>query len=133
MTTNRDDYSRNGVPLKGPTSGVTSNLSGGQGAPTQVGMQTTAKGGSTDYVRNPVPLEGDLVATGDGKDPPGKDWLQLASENFRVSQNWFDISVRRRVEDNLAHTYSRHASGSRQVRIQPTRMTARISQVIFGN
>jgi hypothetical protein len=44
---------------------------------------------------------------------PYGDFLSMARENFSVGRNYFDIAVRRRMEDNLAHAYSRHASGSK--------------------
>lgn len=108
MAAPNDGYSRNAVPLMGPTARVTSNLSGGRGAPNDVMAQPTpqAKGADQEFVSNGVPLESAPQA-------PGGDWLQLARENHMVAQNYFDISIRRRVEDNIAHASSRHASGSR--------------------
>lgn len=75
----------------------------------------SGKSAGQDFVKNPVPLEGgNPEDDGSGTQPPKDvDWLQVARENHMTSQNWFDISIRRRVEDNLAHTYSRHASGSK--------------------
>jgi hypothetical protein len=111
-----EDYSKNGVPIKGPVgSRAMSNLSAGGGAPKDTsgfGPGQTMKGSSTDSgMRSNVPLEGDDDAV--EEKPPGADWMVLARENFQISQNWFDISVRRRIEDNLAHAYGRHASGSK--------------------
>lgn len=100
------------------------------------GSVTTDKGGGQTPLRNPVPLEqgsmnprapsqpkqssgGDdftqsTPITGDG--PPSivqQDWLQMARENYNISNNWFDISIRKRVEDNIAHSQSRHRAGSK--------------------
>jgi hypothetical protein len=113
MPTVHDDYSKNGVPMLGPNgTRAASNLGSGGGAPKDTnGFGPTSKGQADGFSRNPVPLEGDDVA--ENQTPPGADWLQLARENFQISQNWFDISVRRRIENNLAHTYGRHASGSK--------------------
>ena len=113
-----DGYSRNPIPLQGPMGRVSSNLASGMGAPQQSDTKgnftpNTPKGAAQDFVRNPVPLEGDLGASEEGAKKQGPDWLQVSRENFMVSQNWFDISVRRRMEENLAHTYSRHAGGSK--------------------
>lgn len=114
MPTNHDDYSRNGIPQMGPQTAVTSNLSGGRGAPSTTNeFGGTVKGQPQGFERHGVPLEGDATPITEDKTLPGQDWLQLARENFVISQNWFDISVRRRIEDNLAHTYGRHAAGSK--------------------
>jgi hypothetical protein len=111
-----DDYSKNGVPLMGPNvNGKTaSNLKNGSGAPMKTddfGPGTKIKGEADGFSRNGVPLEGDPAGEKDTVD--NTNWLQLARENYQVSQNWFDISVRRRLENNLAHTYGRHAGGSK--------------------
>lgn len=67
-------------------------------------------GGQDNFVKNPIPLENG----GMGGGPRELDtFLSMARENFFVGKNYFDISVRRRIEDSLAHAYSRHASGSK--------------------
>lgn len=80
------------------------------------------KGGGQDgYTKNPIPLMngGDSQESAGGGSVSGNpataefDFLALARENFMVGRNYFDIAVRRRMEDNLAHAYSRHASGSK--------------------
>jgi hypothetical protein len=69
-----------------------------------------SKGGGQDgYTKNPVPLSNGGLPS----NTPYNDFLKMAQENFNVGKNYFDIAVRRRVEDNLAHAYSRHASGSK--------------------
>lgn len=72
---------------------------------------TDKSGGQENFVKNAIPLEnggsGGLGTAGYA------DWLDMARENFNVGRNYFDIGVRRRVEDNLAHAYSRHAAGSK--------------------
>lgn len=97
------DFSKNPVPLLGPSSGPPSNLSRGKGA-SEISM---GKSDGQEFVKNGVPLESAPTS------PPGGDWLNMARDNYNVAKNYFDISIRRRIEDNLAHAYSRHASGSK--------------------
>lgn len=75
-------------------------------------MPSGKSGGQDGFVKNAIPLEngGD---TGASEGSPYGDFLSLARENFNVARNYFDIAVRKRMEDNLAHAYSRHASGSK--------------------
>jgi hypothetical protein len=71
-------------------------------------------GSGQDFMRNPVPTES--PATTASTSPalgPTQDYLALARENYNVARNYFDIAIRRRIEDNLAHAYSRHSSGSK--------------------
>jgi hypothetical protein len=79
-------------------------------------------GGQDGFIKNPVPLSNgggtpDLYAgdTPQASTSPEKkyDFLSLARDNFNTGKNYFDIAVRKRMEDNLAHAYSRHASGSK--------------------
>lgn len=71
-------------------------------------------GGQDNFVKNPIPLSnGGDVSSGGFNDLSVEMFLKMAQENFNVGKNYFDIAVRRRVEDNLAHAYSRHASGSK--------------------
>ena len=116
------DYSKNNIPLLGPQGKVNSNLaSGGGGGNDMSGTvfgssrpiaganktpTPTVGAASQDFVGNSVPLEGPTDLLGD-------DWLQLARDNFQVGRTYFDMSTRKRVEDNLAHAFSRHASGSK--------------------
>lgn len=101
------DFSKNNVPLEGPMGKSPSNLSSGLGASQAAAAGFGApKGDGQDFVKNPVPLES-------APSPLNTDWLQMARDNYSVAKNYFDISVRRRIEDNLAHAFSRHASGSK--------------------
>ncbi len=106
-----DGFSRNPVPTAGKQYTGVSNMGSGRSQSARMmapDVTASSKGSGQDFVRNPVPLESPASAT-----VPNSDWLQLARENYMVAKNYFDISVRRRVEDNLAHAFSRHASGSK--------------------
>lgn len=71
------------------------------------------KGGGQDgFVKNPIPLSNGGGGTG-AETPQQYDFLSMARDNFSTGKNYFDIAVRKRMEDNLAHAYSRHASGSK--------------------
>lgn len=75
------------------------------------GFGSSKSGGQDSFVKNPIPLSnGGADIGGQGE---YRNFLNLARENFIVGRNYFDISVRKRMEDNLAHAYSRHASGSK--------------------
>lgn len=110
------DFSKNPIPLQDG------------GAPQKSPMANNEKsapmssGSGQDFMRSPVPLESPAVqpvgtqaqlgvTTGIGT--LGTDLLSLARDNYNVARNYFDIAIRRRVEDNLAHAYSRHSSGSK--------------------
>jgi hypothetical protein len=53
-------------------------------------------------------------ATDDGDDP-GSDayWISRARHSYEDSKTWFDVSVRRRMEDNMRLFNSQHPRGSR--------------------
>lgn len=42
-----------------------------------------------------------------------QEWLAMARDAYRVSEDYFDASVRKKMERNLAHFSSRHAPGSK--------------------
>lgn len=104
------DFSKNNIPLQGQDGKLASNLASGLGASNNTAGfgGASAKGAGQDFVRNPVPLESPSPAGNEET-----DWLQMSRDIHNVAQNYFDIAVRRRVEDSLAHAYSRHASGSK--------------------
>jgi hypothetical protein len=99
----QDRFSKNAIPME--------NAVAPQGSPIAAATVPQSDGsGGQEFIRNPVPVESpppSPTQTG------GMDWLQIARDNYNVGKNYFDIAIRRRVEDNLAHAFSRHASGSK--------------------
>lgn len=50
---------------------------------------------------------------GDAQTSDGIDWLGMARDAYRQGRDYFDTSVRKRVEEALSHNASRHAPGSK--------------------
>lgn len=70
------------------------------------------------------PLEGSRLDTAVGNraqapserfasDPQESFWLQRARDAYSSGKNWFDTSIRKQVEANLAHMRNQHAPGSK--------------------